>query len=82
MVDPRMQRRGVGRALMRRAEQTARGIGRSLLTLDTRADSAAAALYRAMGWTELGRIPGYELDGDRALSDAVFFWKRAGGEGA
>jgi hypothetical protein len=35
-----------------------------------------------MGWNELGRVPGYELDGDRALSDAVFFWKQARGEGA
>lgn len=82
MVDPSVQRRGVGRALMRRAEQMARGIGRSLLTLDTRAGSAAASLYRAMGWTELGSIPGYERDGDRALRDAVFFWKQARGEGS
>lgn len=78
MVDPAARGRGVGRALLRRAEQAARGIGRSLLTLDTRVGSAAERLYRAAGWTELGTIPGYELDAGRAPADAAFFWKRVG----
>jgi GNAT superfamily N-acetyltransferase len=75
LVDPGIARRGVGAALMRRAEQAARGIGRRLLVLDTRRGSAAEALYRALGWTELGSIPGFELDGARQPADAVFFWK-------
>lgn len=75
MVDPAARRRGIGRALLRRAEQAARAHGRRLLSLDTRAGSAAEALYRAEGWRELGRIPGFELDGARAPADTVFFWK-------
>ncbi len=76
MVAPGARRRGVGRALMRKAEQAARGIGRSLLSLDTRRGTAAEALYRATGWTELGGIPGFELGPDRAPAETVFFWKR------
>ncbi len=75
LVDPGVWRRGVGAALMRRAEQAARGIGRRLLVLDTRRGSAAEKLYRELGWTELGAIPGFELDAARQPAEAVFFWK-------
>jgi GNAT superfamily N-acetyltransferase len=75
LVDPRIARQGVGRALMQRAEQAARGIGRRLLVLDTRRGTAAEALYRELGWTELGAIPGFELDAARQPADVVFFWK-------
>lgn len=75
MVDPAARRAGIGRALLRRAEQAARAHGRRLVMLDTRRGSAAEALYRAEGWTELGAIPGFELDGDRRPQDTVFFWK-------
>jgi GNAT superfamily N-acetyltransferase len=78
MVEPAARRHGVGRALMRRAEQAVRGIGRGLLVLDTRAGTPAEALYRAMGWTELGTIPGGELGSDRQPADVVHFWKRVG----
>lgn len=75
LVDPAARRAGTGRALMRRAEQAARAHGRRVVTLDTRAGSAAEALYRAEGWAELGRIPGFEIDAARAPQDTVFFWK-------
>jgi GNAT superfamily N-acetyltransferase len=75
LVDPRVWHQGVGRALMRRVEQAARGIGRKLLTLDTRRGSAAEALYLKMGWNEAGTIPGYELGPDRAPCDVAFLWK-------
>ena len=75
MVDPPSRRAGIGRALLRRAEQAARAHGRRVAMLDTRAGSAAEALYRAEGWTELGRIPGFELDGARVPQDTLFFWK-------
>jgi len=76
MVDPAARHRGVGRALMRRAEQAARGIGRVLLSLDTRAGTPAVMLCRRLGWTELGTIPGFELGPDREPAETVFFWKR------
>jgi len=75
MVDPRLRRRGIGRALMRRAEQAARAHGRHILTLDARAGSAAEALYRTESWVELGRIPRFEVDAERRPYDTVFFWK-------
>ncbi|HWT10052.1 MAG TPA: GNAT family N-acetyltransferase [Roseomonas sp.] len=76
MVDPAERRRGIGRALMRRAEQAARAHGRGLVRLDARAGSAAESLYRAEAWQELGRIPGLEINAAREPCDTVFFWKR------
>ncbi len=75
MVDPAARRAGIGRALLRRAEQAARAHGRRLAMLDTRRGSAAETLYRAEGWNELGAVPGFEVDGDRQPRDTVFFWK-------
>jgi ribosomal protein S18 acetylase RimI-like enzyme len=60
---------------MRKAEQAARGVGRRLLTLDTRSDGTAEALYRGMGWTEAGRIPGYALDAQGVPHGTTLFWK-------
>ena len=64
LVHPAARRRGLARALMLRAQQEAARAGRNLLTLDTRAGDAAENLYRAMGWQEAGRIPGYALNAD------------------
>lgn len=75
LVHPDYHRRGIGRALMRRVEQAARGIGRSLLTLDTKAGDAAEVLYRDLGWTEAGRIPGFARNADGSLGDVLFFYK-------
>jgi GNAT superfamily N-acetyltransferase len=75
LVHPAARRRGVARALMARLEQEAVHAGRTLLTLDTRAGDAAERLYRAMGWHEAGRIPGYALNADRTPCDTIFFWK-------
>jgi ribosomal protein S18 acetylase RimI-like enzyme len=75
LVHPAARRRGVARALMDRLELEARRAGKTLLTLDTRAGDAAEALYRATGWHEAGRIPGYALNADRTPCDTVLFWK-------
>ena len=75
LVHPEFRRAGTGRALMQRAEQAARGIGRTLLTLDTRAGDAGEALYRALGWQQAGRIPGYASDATGALHDTLLFYK-------
>lgn len=75
LVQGAARRQGVGRALMQRAEQTAVGLGRQVLILDTRAGTSADALYRATGWTELGTVPGFELDASGTPADTVFFWK-------
>lgn len=78
LVHPAAQRRGVGQALMAALEAEAARRGRRLLTLDTRAGDAGEALYRALGWQEAGRIPGYALNADGTPCDTVFFYKQLG----
>jgi GNAT superfamily N-acetyltransferase len=75
LVHPEARRHGLARSLMQRAETEAARMGRSLLTLDTRAGHAAEYLYRDMGWQEAGCIPGYALTADGTPGDTVFFWK-------
>jgi GNAT superfamily N-acetyltransferase len=75
LVHPAARRKGLARALMLRAEQEARQADRTLLTLDTRAGDSAENLYRATGWHEAGRIPGYALNADLTPCDTIFFWK-------
>jgi GNAT superfamily N-acetyltransferase len=75
LVDPALRRRGVGRALMRRAEQAAERLGRRLLVLDTLEGDGGEALYRELGWQEAGRIPRYALDGKGRLAATVLFYK-------
>ena len=79
LVDPAVRRHGLARRLMARLEQEARGVGRPLLMLDTRAGEGAEALYRSMGWNELGVVPGHALGKDGTYDDTVFFWKRLEG---
>lgn len=76
LVRPEFRRAGIGRALIQRAEQAARGIGRSLLTLDTRAGDAAERLFRDLGWVEAGRIPGFARNADGSLDDQVFYYRK------
>lgn len=76
LVHPDARRHGLARALMARIEEEARRAGRSLLTLDTNAGSPAEGLYRALGWQEVGRIPGYALDANGEECATVIFYKR------
>ncbi len=78
LVHPDARRRGIARALMARAEAEARRAGRWLLTLDTNEGDAADSLYRALGWTEAGRIPDYSLQADGTTRATVVFYKRLG----
>lgn len=75
LVHRRARRTGLGRLLMRAAEDLARADGFTLLTLDARRDSAAERLYRATGWTAAGTIPNFSLDPDGTPNDAVIFYK-------
>jgi ribosomal protein S18 acetylase RimI-like enzyme len=74
LVHPDARRRGLARALMRRAEQAARDAGRSMLTLDT-ADANAAHLYRTDGFVCVGVIPRYALNPDGSWCDTTVFYK-------
>jgi hypothetical protein len=61
---------------MERLEGEALAAARPLLMLDTRAGDRAERLYRSMGWTAFGTVPGHAINKDGTFDDTVFFWKR------
>lgn len=67
--------RGVGSGLLRAAEDAARAAGKTLLVLDTVPGSDADRLYRRLGWTAVGVVPGYALMPDGAPCDTTIFYK-------
>jgi acetyltransferase len=70
------RRKGVAQALMRALETEAGRLGRHLLVLDTRQGDSAERLYRKLGWTEAGVIPGYARSSAGDFTGTVFFYKR------
>jgi ribosomal protein S18 acetylase RimI-like enzyme len=75
LVHRRARRRGMGAALMRAAEDTARHCGKSLLVLDTASDDAER-LYARMGWNVVGAIPGYALWPQGGFCSARFYYRK------
>jgi GNAT superfamily N-acetyltransferase len=75
LVHRRARRQGVGAAMLRAAEELARGLGKSLLVLDT-ASAEAERLYVRLGWQRVGAIPGYALLPGGGLCDTAFFYRR------
>jgi ribosomal protein S18 acetylase RimI-like enzyme len=75
LVHTRARRLGVARTLMLALEETARRHGRTLLTLDTLAGTPAERLYRSLGYTVIGQIPGYALlpSGGEPLPTAIIY---------
>jgi GNAT superfamily N-acetyltransferase len=61
LVHRRARRRGLGAALLRAAEATARDCGRTLLVLDAVTGGDGHRLYARHGWVRVGDIPGYAL---------------------
>jgi GNAT superfamily N-acetyltransferase len=67
---------GLGKRLMRAIEDAARDAGFRLLTLDAKRGAVAEHLYRSLGWTHAGTIPGFAFDPDGITThDAVIFYK-------
>ena len=59
-VDPAHRRRGIARRLVIWLEETALTAGTFIIGLELRARNVAAHdLYRALGYREVGRVPGY-----------------------
>ncbi|HYL01074.1 MAG TPA: GNAT family N-acetyltransferase [Steroidobacteraceae bacterium] len=59
-VDPAYRRRGIGRRLVTWLEETALTAGAYLVGLELRAQNLEAQdFYRALGYREVGRVPGY-----------------------
>lgn len=70
--------RGIASRLMQAVEDFARESGRSLLVLDTLSDSAAASVYRHLGWKYAGSIPAYAATPDGVLHATSYFFKQLG----
>ena len=76
LVHRRARRNGLGAALMQAAETEAKQRNRTLLTLDTEADSAGERLYQRLGWTRFGQVPGYAVTADGTHRQTCsFFYK-------
>ena len=78
LVHRRARRQGLGAALMRAAESTARDCGKTLLVLDT-ASEDAERLYERLGWIRVGVIPGFALLPQGRLCGTTVFYRTLGG---
>ncbi len=79
LVHRRARRRGLGAALMRAAEATARECGKTLLVLDAVTGGDAARLYERLGWVRVGDIPGYALYPDGRPCGTTYYYRNLGG---
>lgn len=68
--------RGLATALLLEAEEWARREGRTLLVLDTEAESPADRLYQHLGWTRIGETPDYATSPDGQLRANAYYFKR------
>jgi GNAT superfamily N-acetyltransferase len=75
LVHRSARRRGIATALMREIERIAVADGRTLLVLDTIADSEAEPLYMKLGWTRAAEIPRYAGMPDGELRATVIFYR-------
>jgi len=78
LVHRRARRQGVGAALLRAAETTARECGKTLLVLDTVTGGPAERLYGRLGWERVGEIPGYALLPKGGLVGTTVFYRNLG----
>lgn len=75
LVHTAHRRRGVASALMAVLEETARGLGRTLLVLDTLKGDVGEPFYERSGWQRAGIIPGYTLEADGAHHDVILYYR-------
>jgi GNAT superfamily N-acetyltransferase len=68
--------RGIASALLAAAEAFARTDGRSLLVLDTEAQSDAERVYQRLGWNRVGEIPTYAARTDGELWATAYYYKQ------
>ena len=77
LVHPNARRHGIARALRLALEEVARGARRSLLTLDCVTGAHAEALYRSLGYVEIGVVPGFALGSLTGEPEAATFMYKA-----
>ncbi|KGR74375.1 GNAT family N-acetyltransferase [Ureibacillus sinduriensis] len=75
MTNPNYRRMGIGRQLMKQAEERAKREGRTVLVLDTREGDPSNLLYSALGYIEAGKIPYYAKSANGELHATVFYYK-------
>ncbi|MFC0407996.1 GNAT family N-acetyltransferase [Roseomonas elaeocarpi] len=75
LIHPSAGARGLDVALIQRAEQAARGIGRQLISARILEDSKLQSLFLGGDWTLGGRLPDYVRDGPGEGRAILFFWK-------
>jgi GNAT superfamily N-acetyltransferase len=78
LVRRRARRQGLGAALVRAAEGTARDCGKTLLVLDAVTGGDAERLYERLGWLRVGVIPGYALLPRGGLCSTTVFYRDLG----
>jgi GNAT superfamily N-acetyltransferase len=74
-VHRRARRHGLGAALLRAAEDTARACGKTLLVLDAVTGGDAARLYARHGWVRVGDIPNYALYPQGGYCSTTYFYR-------
>ena len=75
LVHRSARRQGIASALMQELERIAIAEGRTLLVLDTIAESESEPLYLKLGWTRAGEIPRYAGMPDGELRPTVVFYR-------
>ncbi|MDM5224718.1 GNAT family N-acetyltransferase [Cytobacillus sp. NJ13] len=75
MTDPSIRRKGLGRLLLKAAEDKAKQDGRSLLVLDTREGDVSNILYQSAGYVKAGIIPGFAQSAQGQLEATVIYYK-------
>ena len=78
LVHRRARRQGLGAALMRAAEATARECGKTLLVLDAVTGGDAAPQYERLGWVRVGDIPRYALMPEGGFCSTTYYYRNLG----
>lgn len=81
LVHRRARQKGIGTALMRAAEVTARECGKQLLVLDAVTGGDAERLYTSLGWVRVGEIPSFALMPNGETCGTTFFYRDVGKSG-
>ncbi|WP_236024671.1 GNAT family N-acetyltransferase [Arenibaculum pallidiluteum] len=76
LVHSAFRRRGIGAMLMTAVEKAALTAGKTLLVLDTVPELDGERLYLRLGWTPVGRVPGFALMPDGRPCDTAFLYKK------
>jgi acetyltransferase len=66
---------GIGRALMKAVEESARERQITLVHLTTHADTDACAFYESLGYQQLGVMPNYTRRPDGTLWPGAFYYR-------